>query len=434
MRRYVQYMYSYPHKTAYRPLEGASLEDRAGLLAERENEGYIHLPFCESKCGYCNLFSVAGADPALIEAYLDRVEIQASQYREMFERQEKMPVFSSLTVGGGTPLLLSPAQLQRMFSIVKRTAPMTEKPEIIVETAPNQTTEEKLALLRENGVTRVSIGVQSFLDSELLTMGRRHRAAQAEKALELMKRTGFDCVNLDLIYGVPGQTKESFLFSVAKAVSFEPQELFLYPLYVRKGVSMAEGIADEEQAYSLYCEAVSFLKARGYRRDSMRRFVRSDRPPVFRECGYGNTLSLGCGGRSYLGNLHACAPFAVRPGQCRKRIQEFLDTEDYLAVPYGIVLSEDEEKRRYSAKHLLFGPGISLDAYRSRFGTEPEADFPFLRQWKEQGLALEEERTQETGERGLFLRLTEEGIGWSDALGPEFISSEVRRKMEEFQI
>lgn len=123
MRRYVQYMYSYPHKTAYRPLEGVSLEDRAGLLADRENEWYIHLPFCESKCGYCNLFSVAGADPALIEAYLDRVEIQASQYREMFERQEKMPVFSSLTVGGGTPLLLSPAQLQRMFSIVKRTRP-----------------------------------------------------------------------------------------------------------------------------------------------------------------------------------------------------------------------------------------------------------------------------------------------------------------------
>ena len=371
MRRYVQYMYSYPHKTAYRPLEGVSLEDRASLLAERENEWYIHLPFCESKCGYCNLFSVAGAGPALIEAYLDRVEIQASQYREMFERQEKMPVFSSLTVGGGTPLLLSPAQMQRMFSIVKRTAPMTEKPEIIVETAPNQTTEEKLALLRENGVTRVSIGVQSFLDSELLTMGRRHRAAQAEKALELMKQTGFDCVNLDLIYGVPGQTKESFLFSVAKAVSFEPQELFLYPLYVRKGVSMAEGIADEEQAYSLYCEAVSFLKARGYRRDSMRRFVRSDRPMSFRECGYGNTLSLGCGGRSYLGNLHACAPFAVRPGQCRKRIQEFLDTEDYLAVPYGIVLSEDEEKRRYSAKHLLFDRGFpwmptEADLERSR--------------------------------------------------------------------
>ncbi len=425
MRRYVQYMYSYPHKTAYRPLEGVSLEDRAVLLAERENEWYIHLPFCESKCGYCNLFSVAGADSSLIDAYLDRVEVQASQYREMFERQEKMPVFSSLTVGGGTPLLLSPAQLERMFSIVRRTAPMTEKPEIIVETAPNQTTEEKLNLLRKNGVTRVSIGVQSFLDSELLTMGRRHRAAQAEKALELMKQTGFDCVNLDLIYGVPGQTKESFLFSVAKAVSFEPQELFLYPLYVRKGVSMAEGIADEEQAYSLYCEAASFLKARGYRRDSMRRFVRSDRPAVFRECGYGNTLSLGCGGRSYLGNLHACAPFAVRPGQCRRRIQEFLDTEDYLAVPYGIVLSEDEEKRRYSAKHLLFGPGISLDAYRSRFGTEPETDFPFLSQWKEQGLVSEQD---------LFLRLTEEGIGWSDALGPEFISPEVRRKMEEFQI
>lgn len=425
MRRYIQYMYSYPHKTAYRPLEGVSLEDRAGLLTERENEWYIHLPFCESKCGYCNLFSVAGADSALIDAYLDRVEVQASQYREMFERQKKMPVFSGLTVGGGTPLLLSPAQLERMFSIVKRTAPMTEKPEIIVETAPNQTTEEKLSLLKENGAARVSIGVQSFLDSELLTMGRRHRAEQARRALRLIQKTGFDCVNLDLIYGVPGQTKESFLFSVAEAVSFEPQELFLYPLYVRKGVSMAEGIADEEQAYSLYCEAVDFLKARGYRRDSMRRFVRSDRPAVFRECGYGNTLSLGCGGRSYLGNLHACAPFAVRPAECRKRIREFLDTEDYLAVSCGIVLSEDEEKRRYSVKHLLFGPGISMDAYRRRFGTEPETDFPFLKDWKERGFV---------SEQGLFLRLTEEGVGWSDALGPEFISHEVRRRMEAFQI
>lgn len=431
MRRYIQYMYSYPHKTAYRPLEGVSLEDKASLLAERENEWYIHLPFCESKCGYCNLFSVSGADPSLIDAYLERVEVQAFQYREMFERQEKMPVFSSLTVGGGTPLLLSTAQLERMFSIVKRTAPMTEKPEIIVETAPNQTTEEKLSVLKENGVARVSIGVQSFLDRELLTMGRRHRAEQARRALKLIKETGFDCVNLDLIYGVPGQTKESFLFSVAEAVSFEPQELFLYPLYVRRGVSMTEGIADEEQAYQLYCEAVSFLREKGYRRDSMRRFVRSDQPAVFKECGYGNTLSLGCGGRSYLGNLHACAPFAVRPAECRMRIQEFLDTEDYLAVPYGFVLSEDEEKRRYSIKHLLFGTGISLNAYRKKFGTKPEADFPFLKDWKKQGLIKEENKQ---GENSLFFRLTEDGIGWSDALGTAFISPDVRRKMEEFRI
>lgn len=431
MRRYIQYMYSYPHKTAYRPLEGVSLEDKASLLAERENEWYIHLPFCESKCGYCNLFSVSGADPSLIDAYLERVEVQAFQYREMFERQEKMPVFSSLTVGGGTPLLLSTAQLERMFSIVKRTAPMTEKPEIIVETAPNQTTEEKLSVLKENGVARVSIGVQSFLDRELLTMGRRHRAEQARRALKLIKETEFDCVNLDLIYGVPGQTKESFLFSVAEAVSFEPQELFLYPLYVRRGVSMTEGIADEEQAYQLYCEAVSFLREKGYRRDSMRRFVRSDQPAVFKECGYGNTLSLGCGGRSYLGNLHACAPFAVRPAECRMRIQEFLDTEDYLAVPYGFVLSEDEEKRRYSIKHLLFGTGISLNAYRKKFGTKPEADFPFLKDWKKQGLIKEENKQ---GENSLFFRLTEDGIGWSDALGTAFISPDVRRKMEEFQI
>lgn len=434
MRRYIQYMYSYPHKTAYRPLEGVHLKDRSHLFWERENAWYIHLPFCESKCGYCNLFSITGADKELIDAYLNGVKHQADQYQELFDTGSGHPRFSSLTVGGGTPLFLDMGQLERMFSIVKETAPMTENSEIIVETAPNQTTREKIRLLKENGVSRVSIGVQSFFDEELAVMRRHHSAEQARKALSLIMDEGFNCVNLDLIYGVPGQTKESFLFSVQKAVSFAPQEIFLYPLYVRQGVSMEAGIENEEEAYASYREAVSLLRDWGYRRDSMRRFVKAERESSFQECGYGNTLSLGCGGRSYLGNLHFCSPYAVCQAECRKQIKEFIDTEDHLSVRHGIFLSEDEEKRRYGVKHLLFGKGISVDAYKIRFGTEPEADFPFLKAWESRGFVAEEKDRDENGKNSLFLRLTEEGVGWSDAIGPEFISEKIRKRMEEFPI
>lgn len=446
MRRYIQYMYSYPHKTAYRPLAGVRLEDYREVFKSRENEWYVHVPFCESKCGYCNLFSVAGEGRDTVEAYLSAVERQAAQYRKALFAGENPPVFSGITVGGGTPLLLEEEQLERLFSIVRGTATMAERPQIVVETAPNQTTERKLLLLKENGAARVSVGVQSFSDRELLAMKRRHSAAQARRALSMLMGAGFDCVNLDLIYGVPGQTEESFLSSVREAVSFGVQEIFLYPLYVRRGSLMEAGIEDEERACAIYREAAGFLRAAGYRRDSMRRFVKAVKAeekvregtgnggeetweePSFQECGYGNTLALGCGGRSYVGNLHFCSPYAVRPSECRKRIREFIATEDFLAVNHGILLTEDEEKRRYGAKHLLFGKGISERAYQGRFLSRPQEDFPFLLKWEADGLVFR----KKSGDT-VFWRLTDEGIGWSDALGPAFISEAVKRRMEEWQ-
>ena len=217
MNRYVQYMYSYPHKTAYRPLQNVSLIDYMENLAGEGHSLYLHLPFCESKCGYCNLFSVAGCGRDCIDAYLDALVRQLEQYREILP---KSTVFENFTIGGGTPLLLDPGQLQRTLQTVRAYMPLRKDCDIIIETAPKQTDGKKARMLKELGVTRVSMGIQSFQEEELAWLGRQHDGRRAQAAAELLTGMGFGCVNFDFIYGLPGQTPESLLRSLEKAVSY----------------------------------------------------------------------------------------------------------------------------------------------------------------------------------------------------------------------
>ena len=207
MNPYIQYMYSYPHKTAYRPLEGIRLENYLPALAGGGHSLYIHIPFCQSKCGYCNLFSVTGQDTVSMDRYLDTLERQGKQYGKLLALYRTE--FSSLTIGGGTPLLLSEAQMWRMFSIVNDCFVLSSGRELVIETAPNQTTPEKLRLLKEAGATRISMGIQSFSDEELRILQRSHQADRARDALALLKTFDFPCINADFIYGIPGQTVQS---------------------------------------------------------------------------------------------------------------------------------------------------------------------------------------------------------------------------------
>lgn len=426
MNPYRQYMYSYPHKTAYGPLEGVFLKDYVSCLAGRENGLYVHIPFCRSKCGYCNLFSVTGQGREAVDRYLQAAERQCRQYREVLE--EVSPVFSQVVIGGGTPLYLTEAQLDHMFAMLNRYFDLGEpaKRDMVIETAPGQTTEEKLRLLKQAGVTRVSLGIQSFSDRELSTLGRRHDAGQARKALELLQSFDFSCVNVDFIYGIPGQTTDSLLASLKEAVSFGPDEIFLYPLYVKHGAGLERAgvVPDGEAAFARYQAGAEFLRTAGFRQDSMRRFVRKQGRRAYTECGFGTSLALGCGGRSYLGNLHFCSPYAITRDECLARLAEYEAADDYTRITHGFLLSEEEMRRRYAIRHLLIRPGLRLSAYQARFGRDVRLDFPLLVQWAGQGLAKAE---------GEFFTLTQAGLDLSDALGPRLISLQVQNAMRRWE-
>lgn len=418
---YQQYMYSYPHKTAYRPLCGVHLKDYLGKLAGKENSLYFHIPFCQYKCGYCNLFSAAGLGEQWMYDYVDAMERHAGQLSAALPKGAE---FTDLTLGGGTPLMLPLPLLGRVFAMAQTYFGFeADGHAVVVETSPNQTTEEKLRLLKEVGVSRVSIGVQSFQEEELRTLSRFHSVDAAKKALHLLREMDFACINIDLIYGIPGQTIESLKNSLEQAVAYGPKELFVYPLYVKPGTYLyQQGAQRPQEAYEMYCYARDFLRAAGYQPYSMRRFVKGKQQKDSL-CGFGNTLSVGCGGRSYIGSLHFCTPYVVGQEQCFAALAEYIEQEDFLQVTNGFVLSEDEEKRRYVIKHILFGKGILCSDYRMHYGEDVKNAFPQLSKWEQAGYAV-------SGDG--YISLTEEGFARSDELGPQLISQVVRERSKEF--
>lgn len=117
----------------------------------------------------------------------------------------------------------------------------------------------------------------------------------------------------------------------------------------------------------------------------MRRFVKYKRS--FSDCGFGTSLALGCGGRSYVGNLHFCTPYAITRHDCIRELENFEAVRDFTVISHGIFLSKEEEKRRYVIRHLLIRPGLPIKRYRNCFGTEVLQDFPLISCWQEQGLS-----------------------------------------------
>lgn len=431
MNPYIQYMYSYPHKTAYRPLQGVSLKNYVPLFQGGGHGLYLHIPFCHAKCGYCNLFSITGQKEEQIECYLDAVERQSRQYQELLSPCNT--VFSETVIGGGTPLLLSCKQLLRMFRILEQSFSFSKDQEIIIETAPNQTEKEKLQILKEAKVSRVSMGIQSFSDQDLQVLGRQHGARRAREALELLKSYQFPCINVDFIYGIPGQSIERLLASLREAVLYQPDEIFLYPLYVKHGAKMEQKIREgmllhPDQALQQYREASAYLRSEGYRQDSMRRFVKTQRARAYSECGMGTSLALGCGGRSYLGDLHACSPYGITLKDCLQQLKIYEDTTDFSRITHGFLLSPEELRRRWVIRHLLIRPGLDTGRYQEQFMTEAEEDFPILKRWKEAGYLVfvkVEDRT--------YLTLTDRGLELSDYLGPQLISQNVWKLMKEWE-
>jgi len=502
MNRYIQYMYSYPHKTAYRPLENVNLRDYFYNLEGEGHSLYLHLPFCESKCGYCNLFSVTGCSRIQMDDYIDAVMRQTKQYREMMPQSTS---FGDFTIGGGTPLLLENGQITRIFETVERYLPVGGC-KIIIETAPNQTNKGKATLLKKLGVTRVSMGIQSFDNEELRWLGRNHDSERAREAADLLSDMDFECVNFDFIYGLPGQTEDSLTGSLKTALSFSPDEIFLYPLYIKHGVRLErEGrreMLDSDHTYALYRCGSVYLKENGYTQISMRRFRKrgsgetapADMPqenmlqgnvfqrnalqgnvfqrnapqgntlqgnalqgnvsqrnvfqgnmpqenilqknvsPEFSECGLKSALSLGCGGRSYLGRLHTCTPYRTTRIAALEEIERYQRTEDFSSVTNGILLSEDELKRRYVIKHLLILPGISKQAYKKAFQNELLEDFPIIKCWIERGWLKEYCADRDNDSKSYdMIGLTTEGLGLSDYIGPQLISEDIMGKMSEWE-
>jgi oxygen-independent coproporphyrinogen-3 oxidase len=420
------YAYSYPHKSSYRRLSPpVALCDVWRGEDARNLSLYVHVPFCEMRCGFCNLFTQSQPTHAIVEAYLDTL------LRQMTVVREAVPsaTFSQCAVGGGTPTYLSAVQMERLFSAMERSFGVTiASLPTSVETSPLTATKEQLAVLKGFGVQRISMGVQSFVPREAQSFGRPQQFEQVHRALEAIRELDFPVLNIDLIYGGPEQTTQSLLQSLIEAMRFEPDELYLYPLYVRPGTGLGR-VARETvpHRYDLYRSSRDFLLEQGYQQQSLRCFRWPDaKVSSSYTCQRDGMIGLGCGARSYTRGLHYATQFAVSQAGIRAILASWIQQSDHelSLATHGIRLSSDEQRRRFLIMSLLQREGMQLVEYENIFQSSPFDDIRDLQELQHRGWL--DASTPGT------LKMTEAGLANSDIAGPLLYSPSVRRCLEEF--
>ncbi len=235
---------------------------------------YIHVPFCVKKCPYCDFYSIT--DPSLKQEYIKRLLL------EMHLISGGPSVFDTVYIGGGTPSLLSPGEISLLMETAANRFHILPDSEITMEVNPGTLAFGQLKQYRFAGINRLNIGAQSFNNKILQFLGRIHSEMEASLAVQWARDEGFENIGLDLIYGIPGQTKESWLTDLSRAVELEPEHLSCYMLTYESGTRMEKDLQarlfeplDNGLAGQLFETTIDFLHASGYFQYEVSNFARS---------------------------------------------------------------------------------------------------------------------------------------------------------------
>lgn len=226
---------------------------------------YIHIPFCASRCSYCDFYTLAGQEERMMDKYLAAIK---KHIRESASRMELYYV-DTVYFGGGTPSFFGAKRLCDILNTVKNSAKVLKSAEITVEMNPDSVTKEELQILRSEGFNRVSLGMQSANDDILKMIGRRHNFRQVEQAVKLIRQEGFENLSLDLIYGLPSQTKSDWADTLSRAIAMHPTHLSCYGLKIEEGTPICKYVgsdmlpSDDDQA-DMYLYMTDVLEHYGY--------------------------------------------------------------------------------------------------------------------------------------------------------------------------
>lgn len=424
---YQGYLYAYPHKSSYRDF--AAPRSLSDLWSGEDHDRlflYVHVPFCGVRCGFCNLLTQVGTkgDTDAPAAYVDAVLRHAAATAEAIPGAR----YRQAAVGGGTPTFLPADQLDRLLSGIGW---QTGSGPLSVEVSPDTVDAERLAVLADHRTTRLSMGIQTFDDTEAKSVGRPQRSAEVLRALEQV-RTGPWELNLDLIYGIAGQTPMSWLASLEQLLAWDSEEVYLYPLYVRPLTGLGlSGRSWDDQRLELYRIGRDRLIDAGYTQLSMRCFRKQSHPsPVEGTewcCQDDGMVGLGAGARSYTAGVHWSTEYAVAQQAVRAIVARYSSASqhDLGQARVGYELNEDEQRRRFIIKSILRADGLERAMYRKRFGTEPLEDVPELRTFVDEELL---------DDQGTHLRPTATGLERSDQIGPALVSPDVRILSEQWEL
>jgi len=329
---------------------------------------YIHVPFCQHKCIYCDFFSTTRT--ALLPRYLEALQQEIAHYR-------RHPFFAGKTLtsiywGGGTPSLIPPEQIHALLGEIRSGWEITPSAEITLEANPGALDCAHLAGYRQAGINRLSLGIQSFHDRELALLTRIHSAAGAMEALTAARAVGFTNLSLDLIFGLPGQYLSDYNASLSQALAFGPEHLSLYGLTIEAGTPLAQAVAggrlhpcDEELEREMFLAGKRMAEAAGYQHYEISNYARPGCEARHNQHYWE--------GAPYLGLGPAAHSFAGGERFWNGRdLEGYIDAweQDEPAVAGRERIGREEEKSEALLLGLRRRRGIDLELWRERFGEE----------------------------------------------------------------
>ncbi len=350
-------------------------------MAEASVGVYVHVPFCERVCPYCDFAVVATGrgQPAGQERYVDALLGELERRRPAFAKRR----LASLYLGGGTPSLLAPGQVARIIEAVRGAFAADGPVEITLEVNPSSLERSHLPGFREAGVGRASIGVQSFDDATLKRLGRAHRAEEARRTLLACREAGFEVLSLDLIFGAPGQAVDVFERDLAEVLDFGPEHVSTYELTLEPGTPSAAAAArgrlvlpDEAAVLAMRDRAAARLGAAGYRRYELSSYARAGFEAVHNRRYWERRPVLGLGvGAVSTDPPSPEAPFGVRRANLRALPTYLERAAGGFRVEAGEAEVLDAPTARGEAAFLALRCPQGLDAERfaREFGEPPRA-------------------------------------------------------------
>jgi oxygen-independent coproporphyrinogen III oxidase len=378
--------------------------DRAGI--------YIHVPFCRSRCSYCD-FATGAFEEGLAERYVRALEREV----EAFARVEGRAEVDTVYFGGGTPSLLTPAQVSRVLEAVSRRFSVDARAEVTLEMNPGTVTPAHLRGLRAAGVNRASFGAQTFDDRELRRLGRTHTSDDTRRTLADLRAAGFDNLSFDLIAGLPRQTLEAWGRNLEEALRLSPEHLSLYLLEVHEGTPLAEQIRegrypvpDPDLAAEMYRLMVERTRAAGYEQYEISNFCAAGRESRHNLKYWTGApyFGFGCSAHSFDGR--------------RARWSNERDALAYVKLVEekgsAVVTLDELDERGASAEALflglrLLGRGVDLAEHRARYRRDVRTEYAEdLARFGEAGLVVLD---------GDVLRLTPAGALLSNEVFSAFV-------------
>ncbi|WP_428847734.1 radical SAM family heme chaperone HemW [Neomoorella carbonis] len=371
----------------------------------------MHIPFCVRKCHYCDFVSYPGRPPEEMAAYCRDLEREMELVAGKWQPGPAATVY----IGGGTPTLLPARNLEQVLDAVDRFFGRQPGAEVSVEANPGTVDDAKLRVLLAAGVNRLSLGAQAFDDDLLRAMGRIHRRRDIYRACELARRAGFKNINLDLIFGLPGQTLDGWRATLKEAIALQPEHIAAYSLQVEEGTPWGKLAAagelplpGEELELAMYQEARQMLAAVGYQQYEISNFAR----PGY-QCRHNLTYWFN---RPYLGLGAAAASYwQDRRWQNYSELHRYQHALSRGRLPRAEIetLTSHQQMAETMFMGLRLMAGVDLQAFRQRFGVDAREVYD-----------RELDRLYQAGlveEKDGHLKLTEKGLPLANEVFVQFV-------------